>query len=142
MIRTEADEARFWSKVVAHDCWEWTAGRDGDGYGRFWLSSARNNVGAHRFAYAVLVGDTELELDHLCRNRSCVNPDHLEPVVGVENLRRSPLTPQGKTHCKHGHEMAGSNLRIAKGGGRVCRACRREIDQRRRGNHGSADPRG
>lgn len=88
---------RFWSKVNADGpCWEWTAaiGQTG-GYGKYSLplndgSGKGRYVYAHRYAYEILVGpvDESLDLDHLCRNRKCVNPDHLEPVTRRENLRR------------------------------------------------------
>ena len=65
-----------------------------------------------------------LELDHLCRNRACINPDHLEPVTRKENHRRSPLSA-GKTHCKHGHEFTLENTYLAQGKKpqRQCREC-------------------
>jgi hypothetical protein len=92
-------KVRFWSKVdQGEDCWRWTACTS-NGYGRF--SVKRQPVLAHRFAYELLVGPIPegLELDHLCRNRWCVNPDHLEPVTHDENVRRANdsdrLTPTG-----------------------------------------------
>ena len=84
------DEARFWSYVEKTDgCWEWTGAKDGDGYGH--LTIAGRVVGAHRFAYELLVGPIPegLEIDHLCRNRACVKPADLEPVTRAENLRRA-----------------------------------------------------
>jgi hypothetical protein len=86
------DESRFLSKVLKHPdgCWEWTAGRSGGpGYGAF--SLGQRKVGAHRWSYENFVGPIPegLELDHLCRNPGCVNPDHLEPVTRSENIRRT-----------------------------------------------------
>lgn len=72
-----------------------------------------------------------LDLDHLCRVRQCVNPDHLEPVTARENLMRSPLTQasinSAKTHCKRGHEFTPDNTRIfPKSGSRCCKTCERQ----------------
>ena len=88
-------EARFWEKVDVDPlgCWLWTASVNEDGYGQF---MADRSVLAHRFAFELLRGPIprNLELDHLCRVRPCVNPDHLEPVTHEENVRRSKvLTP-------------------------------------------------
>ena len=80
---------RFFAKVEIGDCWLWVGLLDEDGYGRhahFWQVHR-----AHRWLYEYLVGPVPdgLQLDHLCRVRHCVNPDHLEPVTGAGNLRRS-----------------------------------------------------
>jgi hypothetical protein len=92
MIRGD-DAARFWSYVdVDGDCWEWTGQRDRDGYGRLWRPAGKTRV-AHRIAYELLVGPIPegLQLDHLCLNKCCVNPDHVEPVTLAENCRRRDL---------------------------------------------------
>lgn len=125
---------RFWEKVDATGpCWEWTAalvlgyGRIGAGghYGR--------SLWAHRVAWEHLVGPIPegLQIDHLCRNRKCVNPDHLEVVTPAENLRRGygPAAQNRRaTRCASGrHRLAGDNLYIApKTGKRGCLTCRRE----------------
>lgn len=125
---------RFWEKVKRDPdsgCWLWT-GATGRGYGLFQLKGKL--VIAHRFAYQRLRGAVpeELQLDHLCRNRACCNPDHLEPVTCRENLLRSPITQAGKnarkTHCDNGHEFTKENTYRWKGH-RQCRECNRAIQR-------------
>jgi hypothetical protein len=81
---------RFWSKVDrSGPCWLWTGGTSNAGYGHF-HPTKRQGKGAHRVAYELVRGPIPegLELDHLCRVVTCVNPDHLEPVTHAENMRR------------------------------------------------------
>ena len=86
---------------------------------------------AHQWIYEQVIGTVPdgLELDHLCRTRNCVRPDHLEPVTHRENIVRSPITPMGinarKTECDRGHPLSGDNLKIRPCGRRECRACAR-----------------
>lgn len=123
---------RFWLKVDAEgDCWLWTATVNHHGYGQ--IGTVGRKLGmAHRVGYELLVGPIApgLELDHLCRNPRCVNPDHLEPVTHAENMRRAPWTApnskRAKTHCPHGHPYSGDNLFVNKRGRRECRTCRRQ----------------
>lgn len=135
----KGDEAsRFWPKVnkggpiPAHrpdlgPCWLWTAAPNEHGYGIF-RNAAKKNVRAHRWAYENAVGCVPegLDLDHLCRNRGCVNPAHLEPVTSTENMRRAPPGRRAWrkliTHCPQGHEYTLENTRI-RGGVRCCRTC-------------------
>lgn len=86
-------------------CWLWTRSRSRDGYG--WASLNDKTWQAHRLVYVLLRGNppTGLVLDHLCRVRHCVNPDHLEPVTPRENLVRGE-TPAGATHCAKGHPLS------------------------------------
>lgn len=124
-------EDRFWTKVDRRgpdECWEWRAYRSADGYGRFNATRHRPE-NAHRIAYRLTVGPIPdgLQLDHLCRNRACVNPQHLEPVTVRDNVLRGVSTAASRarqTHCKRGHELSGANLRIDGRGFRRCNACK------------------
>ena len=128
---------RFWSFVERSDgCWLWTAGLDWDGYGIFTAEASRT-VRAHRWAYVALVGPipSGLHLDHLCRNRACVNPDHLEPVTSrINTLRGKTLAAANlaKSHCIHGHPLSGDNLYVRASGWRMCRECARQATARHR----------
>lgn len=105
-------------------CWQWARGHNGKGYGQFsykgkqWLT--------HRLSYELLDGPIPagLQLDHLCRNPGCLNPQHLEPVTNLENALRGVRAT--KTHCIRNHPLSGDNLIIRKPhepGRRRCRAC-------------------
>ena len=116
------------------DCWEWTGYVNPDGYGRVGIRG--RYLLAHRVIWEALVGPIPdgLEIDHLCRNLPCVNPDHLEVVTHAENLRRgiSGLLNRNKTHCSVGHPYFGENLYKSPDGARRCRTCRRASNQRTR----------
>jgi hypothetical protein len=86
-------ESRFWPKVEKTDgCWFWTRATDTNGYGVFGVGGMQRS--AHRVAYELLVGPITdgLEIDHLCLVKNCVNPDHMEIVTHLENMRRMHLT--------------------------------------------------
>ena len=131
-------QERFASKyVVTPDgCWEWVASRSSTGYGTFYAGQGRGSVMAHRWSYEQRTGSlpSHLDLDHLCRNRACVNPDHLEPVTTSENLLRGANVGKSnlrKTHCPKGHPYSEENTYTPPSRpNRLCRACRR--DRRRK----------
>lgn len=121
--------ACFMAKVEKTDtCWLWTAAKTDKGYGNFRLN--RRTLSAHRVSYMHFVGPIPdgLHVDHLCRNRSCVRPDHLEPVTQYENMKRGEIwNASGKhqlkvTHCPKGHEYSDENTYIHKNS-RYCREC-------------------
>lgn len=125
-----ADVVRLLGKVdFGDDCWEWTAGRFSGprgGYGAFAIG--RRTVRAHRVMYEVVVGPipSDLEPDHLCRNRGCVRPSHLEWVTPQENKTRGD-SPVGlnarKDRCVRGHAFDEANTYLRPSGGRRCRMC-------------------
>ena len=116
-------------------CWLWLGCLDGKNYGILGIN--RRNVYAHRFSYTLKYGaiPADKELDHLCRNTFCCNPDHVEPVTHRENMLRSPITIGGRhtrrTHCPSGHEYSEENTYRSPGGHRFCKECRRGVDKKR-----------
>ena len=125
---------RFWANVEAANdgCWVWRAGRVGDGYGAFKLNGKQFR--AHRLSYQALIGDIpdDKQLDHLCRNRACVRPDHLEIVDVRTNLLRGETiaaTNASATNCPQGHPYDLFNTMFMRGR-RYCRSCDRKSSRR------------
>ena len=121
---------RFWQKVTFQEngCWIWNAHTNHDGYGLFWPKHG-TGISAHCFIYQYLRGPIPegLELDHLCRNRSCVNPWHLELVPHKVNVARgnAGIEQSNRTHCSRGHQFDSTNTYFYNGK-RGCIICRRE----------------
>lgn len=124
---SRSDIRRFLGKVrVGDECWNWQAAKVATGYGQFWWRGKMRS--AHRMAWLILVGPFPdgLEVDHLCRNTSCVRPDHLEWVTHQENTRRSNGAKPTPTHCPQGHEYTPENAAYwSSKASRQCRACYR-----------------
>lgn len=142
---TEADLRRFWEKVATPDpdtgCASWLAGKFSDGYGQFSLKGAPYL--AHRVSYTLANGPIPpgMVLDHICRNRACVAPDHLEVVDNRTNVLRGEgfaAENAKRTHCPQGHEYTAENTYVSRpdksapNGRRHCRTCHRERDRARR----------
>lgn len=142
-------QTRISSRVVVNDsgCWEWQGMLDRYGYGRAYLpvSVMRRKakiIEAHRLSYLLYVGDipSGLQIDHLCRNKKCVNPQHLEPVTAKENNRRTTgirksvrARSDAKDYfCKRGHLMT-VDTTYKNGNGRSCKACLKLRQQSYRG---------
>ncbi len=137
--RTLPAAIRFAAKVSQPDCngcWNWLGRDNGQGYGAFKAGGVQYK--AHRFSYEMAVGPIPdgLELDHLCRNRMCVNPAHLEPVTSRVNVLRGIAPPAAnatKTHCPKGHPYDDANTWHAKSRReRVCKTCKRARNEIRR----------
>lgn len=133
-VELDRGAMRSWSKPCGYvldgnGCWTWVGSRNQYGYGQFAFAGRHGKlVLAHRHYFRMAKGPIPdgMNLDHLCRNRDCVNPDHLEVVTVRENLRRGATRMAAnlsKTHCPHGHPYSGANLKIDRRGWRKCLTC-------------------
>ena len=127
--------------VEENGCHTWTGSRDKNGYGKVGVVGETRMVMrmAHRVRYEREVGPIPegMQLDHLCRNKACCNPAHLEPVTQRENLLRGNTLiarAAARTHCAKGHPLTGDNLLRSRlrDGRRTCRICRNEWERNRR----------
>lgn len=123
-------------EVRSNDCWDWKLALDKDGYGtKNFLHGPK--LMAHRWVYLTMVGPIPegMHIDHLCKNRRCVNPAHLEAVTPRQNVLRSggiAAKNARKTHCIKGHPLFGPNLYHDPRGWRGCRECRGVSDTRQK----------
>lgn len=118
------DIQRFFAKIdFTEDCWIWQASLDSKGYAQFTYKG--KNKRGHRVAFELMKGGLigGMDLDHLCRNRACVKPEHLEQVTRSTNLRRGELWQSKKTHCPKGHSYDYIDNR----GARRCKPCLKEL---------------
>ena len=115
-------------RLDANGCWISTLTQNGNGYTQICLKvdGQRRMVLTHRASYVAFVGPIPdgLVLDHLCRNRACINPDHLEAVTQSVNVLRGERTYELKSECKQGHPFDAANTYARPDGrGRQCRTC-------------------
>lgn len=126
---------RLWTRVEKTDgCWLWTGPTASNGYGRLAVTveGRRTTIGAHRASYELLVGPVadDLDLDHLCRVRNCVRPNHLEPVPSRVNTMRGTAPTAinaARTACVHGHDFTVANTIRLSDGRRRCRTCQNRM---------------
>lgn len=125
---------RFWRmiRMQPNGCWVWKGSLNNKGYAR--INIDRHAVYAHRFSFESFRGPIPFgkELDHGCRNTTCVNPWHLEPVTHPENVRRG-AEARWTGYCKHGHALTTENIYQRKSGRHECRICHRNAERRRYG---------
>lgn len=120
---------RLRARTVTNEqgCWLWQGPKKATGYGLFGIYEEGRSrvVSAHRWSYEHFVGPIPagMELDHVCRNRECVNPDHLEPVSHAENVRRSREARDLLDRCGRGHDLTEPGSYYQRQGWRNCRRC-------------------
>lgn len=114
-------------------CWNWAGDTDRDGYGIVYREGY--NWQAHRWVWTLVHGLTDLPIDHVCRNRRCVNATslkHLEAVTTAVNNERIPTFGKNRTHCPKGHPYDEANTGVYANGNRRCRACHAQAERERR----------
>ncbi len=122
------------------DCWFWIGSLTQQGYGRMWVKSRNSTNYAHRIVYELLVGPIPegLTIDHLCRNKLCVNPEHMEAVSSRVNALRGygpPAINARKRRCHKGHLFNDKNVMLVRGGRkRQCKICWSEYYKKWRKN--------
>lgn len=138
IVNPEARE-RFFAKINAtENCWNFIGGIGKNGYGNFWYKN--KTILAHRFSFAIFnrICRGDRVIDHICRNRVCVNPDHLREVDYMTNTHENNIGPASrnakKLVCKKGHPLSGDNLYMATGRRnapfRGCKKCRSDASKR------------
>lgn len=131
-----SEHARIKRQIkVVDDCWIWQGPKTPNGYGKHKIGPGHSDRVIHRILWEhhkdQPVPDG-MQLDHLCRNRACCNPDHFEVVTASENTKRQDHANRRATHCPKGHEYNDENTRITPDGRRSCRPCDTDRTRRRR----------
>lgn len=138
------DRIRKNVQIDGNGCWIWQLRVTPTGYGQISYTPIRGQsmiTGAHRVSYIAFVGiiSENLQIDHLCKVRNCVNPKHLEAVTSQENIRRSNARykqQQARTHCPKGHEYTEDNMyKYKTRAGGICRNCKTCMLERTRLNY-------
>lgn len=126
-----AEQAHLMRRVAIDPetgCWNWTGGTNSNGYGWGQKGPGQPKRVMHRIMWEAHNNGPipdGLQLDHLCRNRLCCNPAHLEPVTNAQNTTRQDHANRRKSHCPQGHEYTKENTRVTPSGRRICRTCDR-----------------